>query len=227
MIDLEDVDLFLPDGRRIIETKHLVLASGESVALSGPSGSGKSTLFRAIAGIWPYGDGRIRIPEGIKAMVVPPKPYIPISTLRAAVTYPAVPGAYKDDDIRRALVDAHLGDLVEQLDHEDVWSQRLSSGEQQRLAPSPRPARCGVTGCSSMSRHPLSMRSSKPRSTPNWRDDFRRRRSCPSAIALQWSGSTSATSKWVGKTITSHCAMPRRWSLQSDRKTAVKRLRTQ
>ena len=133
-IDLEDVELFLPDGRRIVETKHLVLAGGESVALSGPSGSGKSTLFRAISGIWPYGEGRIRGPEGIHVMVVPPKPYIPISTLRAAVTYPAVPGTYSDDDIRRALVDAHLGDLVDQLDREDVWSQRLSSGEQQRLA---------------------------------------------------------------------------------------------
>ena len=133
-IDLEDVDLFLPDGRRIVETKHLVLAGGESVALSGPSGSGKSTLFRAISGIWPYGEGRICSPEGIHVMVVPPKPYIPISTLRAAVTYPALLGRYSDDDIRRALVDAHLSDLVDQIDREDVWSQRLSSGEQQRLA---------------------------------------------------------------------------------------------
>ena len=117
-----------------METKHLVLAEGENVALSGPSGSGKSTLFRAIAGIWPFGEGRIHIPAGIRVMVVPAKPYIPISTLRAAVTYPAVPGTYSDDDIRRALVDAHLGDLVNELDREEVWSQRLSSGEQQRVA---------------------------------------------------------------------------------------------
>jgi vitamin B12/bleomycin/antimicrobial peptide transport system ATP-binding/permease protein len=133
-IDLEDVDLFLPDGRRIIKTGHLVLTSGERVALSGPSGSGKSTLFRAIAGIWPYGEGRILSPKDVHVMVVPPRPYIPISTLRAAVTYPAVPGAHSDDDIRRALVDAQLGGLVDELDREDVWSQRLSSGEQQRLA---------------------------------------------------------------------------------------------
>ena len=133
-IELEDVDLFLPDGRRIVETKHLVLAGGESVALSGASGSGKSTLFRAIAGIWPYGEGRIYCPDGIHVMVIPTRPYIPIGTLRAAVTYPAVPGAYSDDDIRSALVDAHLGQLVGQLDREDVWSQHLSTGEQQRPA---------------------------------------------------------------------------------------------
>ena len=133
-IEFDDVVLRLPDGRHVIETKHLVLAGGESVALSGLSGSGKSTLFRAVAGIWPYGDGRIGSPAGIHVMVVPAKPYIPISTLRAAVTYPAVPGTYPDDDIRGALVDAQLGSLVGELDREDVWSQRLSSGEQQRLA---------------------------------------------------------------------------------------------
>jgi putative ATP-binding cassette transporter len=133
-IALEDVELALPDGRRIVEAKHVALAARESVALTGPSGSGKSTLFRAIAGIWPFGGGRVRAPERASVMVVPPKPYIPISTLRTAVTYPAVSGAYADDDIRQALVDSHLGSLTDQLDREEVWSQRLSSGEQQRLA---------------------------------------------------------------------------------------------
>jgi putative ATP-binding cassette transporter len=133
-IALDDVGLALPDGRRILEVKHVALAARESVALTGPSGSGKSTLFRAIAGIWPFGSGHVRAPERASVMVVPPKPYIPISTLRAAVTYPAVSGTYPDDEIRRALVDSHLGALADQLDREEVWSQRLSSGEQQRLA---------------------------------------------------------------------------------------------
>jgi vitamin B12/bleomycin/antimicrobial peptide transport system ATP-binding/permease protein len=66
--------------------------------------------------------------------VIPAKPYIPIGTLRSAVTYPAVAGTYSDADIRGALVDARLGELAGELDHEEVWSQRLSSGEQQRLA---------------------------------------------------------------------------------------------
>ena len=133
-IDLDDLNLVLPDGRHIVETKHLELKDGESVVLSGPSGSGKSTFFRAISGIWPFGEGRISRPAGTHIMVLPAKPYIPIGTLRSAVTYPAVPGAYRDEDIRNALVDAKLGNLVDELDREDVWSQRLSSGEQQRLA---------------------------------------------------------------------------------------------
>jgi vitamin B12/bleomycin/antimicrobial peptide transport system ATP-binding/permease protein len=133
-IGLENVDIALPTGRHIVSARDLTFARGENVLLAGPSGSGKSTLFRAIAGIWPYGEGRIRIPEGATVMVVPQKPYIPIATLRAAVTYPAEPGAYGDDAIVQALRDVHLGGLVDQLDREDVWSQRLSGGEQQRIA---------------------------------------------------------------------------------------------
>jgi vitamin B12/bleomycin/antimicrobial peptide transport system ATP-binding/permease protein len=133
-IGLEKVDIALPDGRHIVSAKDLAFARGENVLLTGPSGSGKSTLFRTISGIWPYGEGRIRVPEGATVMVVPQKPYIPIATLRAAVTYPAEPGTYGDDAIVTALRDARLGGLVDQLDREDVWSQRLSGGEQQRIA---------------------------------------------------------------------------------------------
>ncbi len=133
-IVLDDVALALPDGRRIVDVQHLDFAAGQSVAVSGPSGSGKSTLFRAISGLWPYGAGRIKEPDGARIMVIPTKPYIPIGTLRAAVTYPAVPGTDRDDEIRAALVDANLGALADELDREEVWSQRLSSGEQQRLA---------------------------------------------------------------------------------------------
>ncbi len=133
-IALDNVDLALPDGRHIVGAQHVLLKGGESVALTGASGSGKSTLFRAISGIWPYGTGRISEPADHKVMVLPPKPYIPIGTLRSAVTYPAVAGMYRDEDIRSALADAHLVSLAAELDREEVWSQRLSSGEQQRLA---------------------------------------------------------------------------------------------
>jgi vitamin B12/bleomycin/antimicrobial peptide transport system ATP-binding/permease protein len=133
-IALDDVDLALPDARQVVRNQHLELTPRENVVLTGPSGAGKSTLFRAIGGIWPFGTGRISEPAGISTMVVPPKPYIPINTLRAAVTYPAVPGTYSDDAIRDALRAAQLGQLADELDHEEVWSQRLSSGEQQRLA---------------------------------------------------------------------------------------------
>jgi putative ATP-binding cassette transporter len=133
-ISLENVDVALPDGRHTVSASDLTLTGGESVLLSGPSGAGKSTLFRAIGGVWPYGGGTIRIPEGARVMVVPQKPYIPIAPLREAVAYPSAPAAYGDDAIRKALEDVHLGGLASQLDREDMWSQRLSGGEQQRIA---------------------------------------------------------------------------------------------
>jgi vitamin B12/bleomycin/antimicrobial peptide transport system ATP-binding/permease protein len=133
-VALEDIHITLPDGTRIVKTENLALPQGQSALLAGPSGSGKSTLFRAISGIWPYGEGRIRIPEGANVMVVPQKPYIPIGTLRAAITYPAAPNTYSDEAISKALVDVRLANLTACLDRDEAWSQRLSGGEQQRIA---------------------------------------------------------------------------------------------
>ena len=133
-VALQDLRIALPDGTRIVATENLALPQGESALFAGPSGSGKSTLFRAISGIWPYGEGRIRIPEGANVMVVPQKPYIPIGSLRAAITYPAAANTYSDEEICKALVDVRLAGLAEGLDREETWSQRLSGGEQQRIA---------------------------------------------------------------------------------------------
>ena len=133
-VALDQVDVALPDGRRIVESGRLSFAVGESALLSGPSGSGKSTLLRSISGIWPFGEGRIHVPDGAVVMVLPQKPYIPMGSLRAAISYPGAADTYADADIRRALEDARIGFLTDQLDREEIWSQRLSGGEQQRVA---------------------------------------------------------------------------------------------
>jgi putative ATP-binding cassette transporter len=129
-----DVALTLPDGRRIVDARGIRLATGESVLLSGPSGSGKSTLFRAIAGIWPYYQGTIGTPKGATLMLLPQRPYIPIGSLRAALTYPNEAGAYSSNEIEAALSAAKLSQFQGQLDEESNWAQRLSGGEQQRVA---------------------------------------------------------------------------------------------
>jgi vitamin B12/bleomycin/antimicrobial peptide transport system ATP-binding/permease protein len=131
---VRDLALRLPDGRQIVSASDLALHRGESTLITGPSGSGKSTLLRAISGIWPYGEGHIAVPQGASVMLLPQRPYLPLGTLRGAVTYPAVSGTYTDAAIKEALVSARLPDLVDRLDHEEAWGQRLSGGEQQRLA---------------------------------------------------------------------------------------------
>jgi putative ATP-binding cassette transporter len=133
-LDVEALNVRLPDGREIVEGASLRLEAREPVVLTGPSGSGKSTLFRAISGIWPYASGAITLPRDAEILLLPQRPYIPIGTLRAAVTYPASPESYPDGEIRDALRDAKLGGFAGELDAEDNWQQRLSGGEQQRLA---------------------------------------------------------------------------------------------
>ena len=50
------------DGRVMIDEADTVIAAGEKVLLMGESGTGKSTLIRAIAGLWPWGSGSVRLP---------------------------------------------------------------------------------------------------------------------------------------------------------------------
>ena len=102
--------------------------------LTGPSGTGKSTLFRAISGVWPYVDGTVEVPAGASIMVLPQKPYLPVGTLNGAICYPREAGAYSQAEIATVLDAVELGQLKGSLDVDDHWTQRLSGGEQQRLA---------------------------------------------------------------------------------------------
>jgi putative ATP-binding cassette transporter len=130
---IQHTTLKLPDGRPLV-TADATIAAGEHVLVAGSSGSGKSTLFRAIAGIWPYGVGEIILPQLRRLLFLPQKPYVPIGSLRNAVTFPAKPGAFSDPEIIEALKACKLDDKVDLLDEEDHWDRRLSPGEQQRLA---------------------------------------------------------------------------------------------
>ncbi|GJD89079.1 MULTISPECIES: ABC transporter ATP-binding protein/permease [Methylobacterium] len=129
-----DLTLALPDGREIVRADALALPKGAATLLAGPSGSGKSTLFRAIAGIWPFGRGRIDVPAGQSALVLPQRPYLPLGTLRGAIAYPSTVDQVEDAAIREALTAAQLPHLADRLDEVDNWDRRLSGGEQQRVA---------------------------------------------------------------------------------------------
>ncbi|OFZ99926.1 MAG: ABC transporter ATP-binding protein [Betaproteobacteria bacterium RIFCSPLOWO2_02_FULL_62_17] len=129
-----DIELSVPGGRMLLSGGEFEFAPGQRTLLTGPSGSGKSTLFRAIAGIWPYGKGRVAIPSNARVLFLPQKPYIPIGTLRDAVSFPAASGDFTDETIRTALVDCRLEPFAVRLDESAHWQQLLSGGEQQRLA---------------------------------------------------------------------------------------------
>ena len=127
-----DLTIQLPAGQILLSGLNLNAQPGDSVLLSGPSGSGKSTLFRTFAGIWPYASGLTQVPPD--AMFIPQRPYFPDGTLRDALAYPQPASAYSDEVLKQALLDALLPQLTGRLDDSDAWGQKLSGGEQQRLA---------------------------------------------------------------------------------------------
>jgi putative ATP-binding cassette transporter len=90
-------------------------------------------LFRAIAGIWPFGDGTIAIPAKATLMMLPQRPYFPVGSLKAAIVYPAEDSAFDSDLVSDALVAVGLPQLASQMDVEAHWNRMLSLGEQQRL----------------------------------------------------------------------------------------------
>ena len=131
---LRDVTLALPDGRVLVKDAQAAVAPGESVVITGASGSGKSTLFRAIAGIWPFGSGRVALPATGRALFLPQRPYIPLGSLKRAVCYPEDEAGFSDADVAMALEAAELPHLANRLHENEAWDRRLSGGEQQRLA---------------------------------------------------------------------------------------------
>jgi putative ATP-binding cassette transporter len=130
----EDLNLVLPNGRTVLTDASFCIEPGDRVLITGPSGSGKSTLFRALAGIWPFGTGRVRVPEHAHVLFLPQKPYLPLGTLREVVTYPSEAGAFSDDMVAEALELCELAPLTARLDARENWALQLSLGEQQRLA---------------------------------------------------------------------------------------------
>ena len=134
LLTLEGVRILLPDGHIIIEDATVSVMPGERVLIVGDTGRGKSTLFRAVAGLWPWGSGTILTPPPEAMAFLPQRPYLPLGTLRNALSYPSLPDAFSDADVRQALERCDLGNLITKLDQVERWDRELSLGEQERLA---------------------------------------------------------------------------------------------
>jgi putative ATP-binding cassette transporter len=133
-LSVVNVDLYRPDGQPLIANVNFTIGPGDTVLLTGASGSGKSTLIRAVAGIWPFGRGEIRVPRDAKILFLPQRPYLPIGKLRDVVSYPMPADGVADGTLREALEAVGLPQLTGRLDENAHWQLQLSPGEQQRIA---------------------------------------------------------------------------------------------
>jgi vitamin B12/bleomycin/antimicrobial peptide transport system ATP-binding/permease protein len=133
-LTLADVDVALPDGAVLLRDVTLSIERGSAVVFQGPSGSGKTTLFRVFAGIWPFGRGRVTLPDAARVLFLPQRPYLPLGTLREALSYPEKPKMHAEQAFVEALTACRLPHLTERLDESSNWTMALSPGEQQRVA---------------------------------------------------------------------------------------------
>ena len=133
-VAFRDVQVAFANGSVVIAEATAEIKAGERVLVKGESGTGKSTLFRAFAGIWPWGSGEIHMPPRDATMFMPQRPYIPLGTLRGALSYPQAPETVEDEAGKAALERVGLSHLAERLEEDARWDQVLSLGEQQRLA---------------------------------------------------------------------------------------------
>ncbi len=128
------MSLSTPQGKPLLRSVNLDLKPGESVLLMAPSGAGKTTLLRTILGYWPHAEGEVVTKSGARTIALPQKPYFPLGSLEAVLTYPATEAAPSREEISRVLELVGLGHLEASLDDARRWSNILSVGEQQRVA---------------------------------------------------------------------------------------------
>lgn len=133
-LGIVDLRIEEPNGRVLVADATARIEAGDRLAITGPSGTGKTLLLRAIAGVWPFGAGRIEVPAGARMMFVPQFPYVPLGTMRAAAAYPAAAAHFPDERMRATLRLLGLERLEQRLDEVAAWDQLLSPHEQQRLA---------------------------------------------------------------------------------------------
>jgi vitamin B12/bleomycin/antimicrobial peptide transport system ATP-binding/permease protein len=130
---IENLRIASPTGCTLLEDTHVELLAGERILITGEPGTGKTLLFRALAGLWPWGTGRIKRPKGEDAMYLPRVPYLPPGTLREVLAYPSGVEKFGDGAFAPALTRLDLARLVPMLDSTQHWERDLTDDEQHSL----------------------------------------------------------------------------------------------
>ncbi|RJL16395.1 ATP-binding cassette domain-containing protein [Paracoccus siganidrum] len=126
------------DTPAFLAVPRLRLYPGDRIYLNGQNGCGKSSLLKAVAGIWPYGEGRVAMRQGARLFFAGQEPDLPDRlSLKALVTYPDLPEQHSDIAAAAALSSVGLGAFIHCLEDDlyqgKNWRNVLSGGQKQRL----------------------------------------------------------------------------------------------
>ncbi|RMP64154.1 hypothetical protein ALQ18_02152 [Pseudomonas marginalis pv. marginalis] len=132
-LQIRNLDIWLPDGRRLFTGFNLALKPGDSLLIRAPSGYGKSTLIRAVSGLWHHASGTVAY-DRERTLTLSQKTYLPLGSLRETLWFPNPAPAAEDALLQQMMQQVGLEHLCTQLAQERDWAQTLSIGEQQRCA---------------------------------------------------------------------------------------------
>jgi putative ATP-binding cassette transporter len=132
-IVIDDLWIATPMGRLTLTEPHLEVRPGDRLLVIGDRDAERA-LFQAIAGLWPWGGGRVARPHRQSMVFMPTPGYVPPGTLREALAYPHPPQTYDDARIREAFDIVGLKHLAAMLDENERWDRRLSDNDKQCLA---------------------------------------------------------------------------------------------
>ncbi len=134
----ENVTIHSADwSRLLISELNMEITRGSRWLVVGKDDAPKVALFRATAGVWSCGDGRIIRPNLDDILFLPERPYIPPGTLREALLRTGMELITPDSEIMEVLEKLGLSDVVTHangLDTSQDWDDLLSIGEQHLLS---------------------------------------------------------------------------------------------
>ena len=129
-IVMDHLEIASPGGCSKLEEAHVEIKAGERVLIVGQAGTGTTHLFRALAGLWSWGAGRIELPMGETMLCIPRNAYLPPGTLREILAYPSPVANFAAEAFPHALERLGLDRLVPMLDESQRWDHLLSDWEQ-------------------------------------------------------------------------------------------------
>jgi putative ATP-binding cassette transporter len=132
-IVIDDLWIATPEGRLTLSEPHLEVKPGDRLLITGDRDAERA-LFQAIAGLWPWGGGRVARPHRQSMVFIATPGYVPPGTLREALAYPHPPQTFDEEQIRHAFAVVGLDHLAPLLDENERWDRRLNDNDKQCLA---------------------------------------------------------------------------------------------
>lgn len=125
------------EAQPFLRVARLTIKPGQWIFVRGPSGSGKSCLIKALNGLWPYGRGRVIMPEGMKALYACQDTRLPQASLKQLIAMPEDEHEHRDLEVAAIMSAVGLGEFIPSMGNPYYrgrrWDDVLSGGQKQKV----------------------------------------------------------------------------------------------